>query len=167
MIKLSFVFLLSIGLLSACNVEHKDNEGGEIPAETTYSTYEMIEGCSTGVKKFNGNNEKEQKSAFCNGLKSNEANGNCAQYQREMTFKAYSCEGNWPHASVSGTNFSSSQQYEYKVNSCSTGFHYISSSNSELGQKAFCRTLMDDNLNMNCARSKREESYAEAGCNIL
>jgi hypothetical protein len=170
MFKLSAALVIVSIIFSACHVkvgeDNKDDGGGNGGGSsiTTYATYEMIEGCSTGIKKFNAGSEDELTTMFCDGLKNNEANGNCAQYQREQAFKAFSCPGAWPHAVLSGTNMSSTQSYSYKVNSCSTGFHYISSSNSELGKKAYCKSLLNDDLNANCARSKREETFATDGC---
>lgn len=168
--KSALILVLSCLVLTACNVkvgssDDSNNSGNSAP-EVTYGTYEMIEGCTTGVKKVNGANEAELKAAFCNMLKDNSANGNCASYQREAAFKTMQCEGSWPHISSTGYNVSSTQSYSYRVNSCSTGFHYFSSSNHDLGQKAYCQALLDDGRNQNCAREKRQEQFNESGCKL-
>ncbi len=168
--KLLFLLIGSSLAVAGChvNVGDSNNSGngdsGNTAKTTTYATYEMLEGCSTGIKKFNAGSEEELTVAYCDGLKNNEANGNCAQYQREQAFKAMGCAGTWPYPTASGLNSSSSQSYSYKVNSCSTGFHYISASTPEQGNKAYCKQLQNDELNMNCARSKRDEAFAQAEC---
>ncbi len=165
-LSLSFLFL------SACNIKASDSSGndsdksGDAGSAVTYATYEMIEGCSTGVKKITGASEAELKTAFCNSLKDNAANGNCAGYQRETAFKTMQCEGSWPHISSTGYNISSTQSYTFRVNACNTGFHYFSSSNAELGQKAYCAALRDDERNQNCGREKRQEQFNESGCKL-
>lgn len=159
------ILISSVLFLSACSKSSDSKEGGtEAGAAVTYATYEMIEGCTTGVQKVNGSNETELKNAFCEKLKDNSANGNCARYQREEAFKTMQCEGVWPYPTSSGYNSSSTQSYAFRVDSCNTGFHYFSSSSSERGQKAYCDTLLNDELNQNCARSKREEQYRESEC---
>lgn len=159
-------FLLSgcVLALSACSVSSDTKEGGDSLKATTFATYELIEGCSTGVKKVTGANEAEVDAALCESLKTNESNGGCAQYQREQAFKAYKCAGNWPHPPVSGFSASSAYQYSYSSNTCSSGKHYVASSNSDLGKKAFCKLLLNDELNANCARVEREERYLNDGC---
>ena len=112
--RFGFLLIGSALALSGChvNVGDSNNGGGETgntAKTTTYATYEMIEGCTTGIKKFNAGSEEELTVAFCDGLKNNETNGNCAQYQREQAFKAMGCAGTWPHPTASGLNSSSSQ----------------------------------------------------------
>tara|TARA_B110001454_G_scaffold219198_1_gene251446 strand:- start:11917 stop:12429 length:513 start_codon:yes stop_codon:yes gene_type:complete len=167
------VLILSLSLLflTACNIKASDSSddsgnSGDAGAAVTYATYEMIEGCSTGIKKITAASEADLQVAFCNMLKDNSANGNCASYQRESAFKTMKCEGAWPHVSSTGYNVSSTQSYVYRVNSCNTGFHYFSSSNSELGQKAYCQALLNDELNQNCGREKRQEQFNESGCKL-
>lgn len=170
--KSNLILSLSFLFLTACNIKASDSstndtvQSDSAGGEVTYATYEMIEGCSTGVKKISGANETELQTAFCNSLKDNSANNNCASYQREAAFKTMKCEGSWPHISNTGYNISSTQSYAFRVNSCNTGFHYFSSSNSELGQKAYCKALLDDERNQNCGREKRQEQFNESGCKI-
>ncbi len=151
------------GVLVGCSSDNK-NEGGGSLKETTFATYEMIEGCSTGVKKISANSAAELATALCDNLKNNEANGGCAQYQREQMFKTKNCAGNWPHASISGFNASNYSEYTYSTNACSTGRHFVSSSSSFLGKKAFCKLLMNEELNLNCGRVEREERYVKEEC---
>lgn len=166
------ILITSIFLISACsNSSSSDGSnngvgGSDAGANITYATYELIEGCSTGVKKITAANEADLQKAFCESLKDNAANGNCANYQREAAFKNMQCEGAWPHAASSGYNSSSTQSYSFRVNSCNTGFHYFSSSNSELGEKAYCKALLDDELNQNCGREKRQEQFDKSGCKL-
>ncbi len=162
------ILISSILFLGACSNSSDSNEGGgDAGSQITYATYEISEGCSTGVQKVNAANEAELKKAFCEKLKDNTANGNCASYQREEAFKSMQCEGVWPHSSGSGYKSNSSQSYSYRVNSCNTGFHYFASSNSRSGQKAYCDALLNDDLNQNCAREKRQEQFNESRCNEL
>jgi len=162
------ILMSSILFLGACSNSSDSKEGGgDAGGSITYATYEMIEGCSTGTKKVTAATEVELQKAFCEALKDNSANSNCAGYQRESAFKNMKCEGAWPHSTSSGYNSSSTQSYSYRVNSCNTGFHYFSSSSSQRGQKAYCEALLNDELNQNCAREKREEQYNESGCKDL
>ncbi len=166
--KSTLVLITSVLFLCACSNSSDSNDGGEdAGSQITYATYEIIEGCSTGVQKVNAGNEADLKKAFCEKLKDNTANGNCASYQREDAFKSMQCEGAWPHSSSSGYKSNSSQSYSFRVNSCNTGFHYFASSSARNGQKAYCDALLNDELNQNCAREKRQEQYNESRCNEL
>ncbi len=145
----------------------KDDKKTEQSAGAHYVTYEMIEGCSTGVQKFQGSNDAETAKAFCEGLVSNELNSGCASMHRESAFKAMACVGTWPHvsqANSSGYLVFKTDQYSFRDNSCYTGLHYISANNEKAGMEALCRSLLDDELNLNCARKQREQLFAEKGC---
>lgn len=162
------ILVSSLLFLAACNSSSDSKEGGGqgLP-EVTYASYEMIEGCTTGVKKMNASSQGELRKVFCETLKDSGANNNCARHQREEAFKNMECEGTWPFPSSSGFNSASVQSYSYRDTSCITGLHYFSSSSSERGQKAYCDALLNDELNQNCAREKRQEQYNESGCKDL
>ena len=162
----TFGLLLISIFLSSCNSgsDNKNSNNDGSPSGANYATYEMIEGCTTGVKKFNAGSEQELNTTLCESLKNNESNGNCAQAQREMIYKSIQCAGNWPHPVISGYVSTSSNQYSYRENSCTTGTHYISANTATKSQKALCLGLLDDERNLNCARGKREEKYEEYGC---
>lgn len=170
---MKFVMILvsSVLFLISCNSSSGDSsndDSGNTSAGSavTYATYEMIESCATGVKKITAASEAELQKLFCATLIDNAANGNCAANQREAAFKYLNCEGVWPHARKAGYSIESTQSYSFRVNSCNTGFHYISSSNSTAGQKAYCKALLDDERNQNCGREKRLEQFNESGCKI-
>lgn len=160
--KVSSLFVICALAIAGCSSDTK--QGADSVKETTYATYEMIEGCSTGIKKISAGSAAELATSLCDSLKNNEANGGCAQYQREKMYKARNCAGNWPHAPISGFNSSSYSEYAYSTNSCNTGRHFVSSSNTDLGRKSFCKLLLDDELNLNCGRVEREERYLKDNC---
>lgn len=59
------ILISAILFLGACGNSSDSNEGGgEAGSQITYATYEISEGCSTGVQKVNAANEADLKKAF-------------------------------------------------------------------------------------------------------
>lgn len=158
-------FFVVIFFISCGSKENKDTSSPSTGAY--YVSYEMSADCSTGRQKFQGTNEAEKTKAFCDGLKDNELNNNCAAIHRENAFKAMGCYGSWPYATgAASPTYSTFNtfQYAFKDNGCSTGLHYFSANNLEIGHKIYCKAILDDEFNMNCARAQREQLFAAELC---
>lgn len=76
--------LLFLGL-AACSIEKKSSD---------YSDKYKFElnGCSTGEHSFSGSSEEEVRRQYCETLKNDSANNNCADSMRYETFRAR-CQG--------------------------------------------------------------------------
>lgn len=152
-----------MGALIACS-KPDDKNNGAPGATDYYASYEAQDGCSTGRQVFTAPSEDDIRSKFCEGLKDQKLNKNCAVAQREQAFKVAQCQGAWPHSTTTGSLSSSKQQYAFSVNDCSTGNHIFVAASDKAVKKMLCEALRDDEFNRNCAKDQRAELARKSGC---
>ena len=120
---------------------------------------------SSGRKKvFTGNTVEEVVTQFCNTLKDEAANNNCAAYQRKSAFQSLDCEGTWTQEIPGGYSSVSQSSYSYSTESCGTGFHFFSAADNKSLMRIYCTALQNEEQNRSCSRDKRDEAYNKANC---
>lgn len=173
----ALVIIVSGMILTSCNKSSSSDNPTPAPAATVtptgaavingakyYATYEITNGCSTGKKVFTANTEQELATQFCNSLKDEAANNNCAAYQRKSAFESLQCEGTWTQEIPNGFNSVSQRNYAYVTESCGTGLHFFSSSDSKSLMRIYCAALQNEEQNRSCSKDKRDEAYNKANC---
>ena len=123
--------------------------------------------CSTGRQEFVSASEQEIINRLCSTLKDNSQNGYCGEEQRKNIFEASECEGEWPHEDNRSYSSVSLRNYAFRENKCGTGLHIFATTKSAETMKLYCKALLDDELNNNCARSARKEQYERSDCDIF
>lgn len=161
MFKILVVTLILLPLLN-CGSNGSNpakGSGGELLA-----SYELEGGCSTGTQTFKANSEAELTSAFCEGLKDNSRNNNCAADQRQQTFSEMRCPGTWPYQTPGGFSSIASKMYSFQENSCSTGLHVFASADGRTTLRMYCKALKNDDFNRGCARGSRDDAFNKDNC---
>jgi len=165
-------FIVMCAAFSACNSSSSDKNGtggnGGVNqnggSETFTGSYEAMDGCTTGRHSFSAKSDAEIAKEFCNALKDENVNNNCASVQRGGIFQTAQCEGNFNTISTGPSSSVFSQQYAYQENECGTGVHIFSASTQKDLNKMLCKALLDETLNNNCAKTKRMDDYKENNC---
>lgn len=152
--------------LSACNQSSSDNKNNAGTTATEYlSSYEVVAGCTTKQKVFRAPSEKDIANAVCSALKDEKLNNNCASSLRKQLFTDVSCDGVFPAvASGNGIESTFNERYAYQQDDCSTGIHFFYASTQAKVSELHCAALKNDELNRNCAKSKREEAFNDNEC---
>ena len=163
--------ILMISFLIGCHSKSRDNGGSNDGAGTARKTgnlyaasYEVTDACTTGLQKFSKTTEKELETAFCNALKDESLNKNCASFLRKQIFKTVECLGEFSLIEKEEIRSSYTQNYAISENGCGTGGHFFASSNEKSLNEIYCKGLRNDDLNNNCAKNQREERYLENKC---
>lgn len=171
MSKLFSLLSLSIVTLAfvACSSSSDDKKSGATTpkADQFLGTYEANDGCTTGRQTFTGATEEEIGKAFCEGLKDESRNKSCASEQRQQIFAASQCPGEFTSHDSSGFTSVFTKNYAFQENECGTGVHFFAASTEEAADLMYCKGLKDDELNRNCAKSKRDEKAADLKCDEI
>lgn len=152
---------IALSILAGCGSSSNDQAKG---SGEFLATYELESGCSTGRQVFKAATEDGVAKQFCDALVDDARNQGCARFQRQEAFSSAKCAGAWPFTTPDGMNSNSSHTYGYNENGCSTGVHFIASSDSNSALKMYCASLKDDAFNRNCAKGTRDEAYNKAEC---
>ena len=159
---LSFCFGIS---MSACKSSSEDKKSGSAAANEFLSSYEAVDGCTTKQHVFKAGSEDEIANAVCSALKDENLNNNCAVQLRKKLFTYASCKGIFPVTNVvTGISSTFRNSYAYQENECSTGIHFFYATTESKVVELLCKALQNDELNRNCAQSKRNESFKENNC---
>lgn len=168
-----FTMLLTVLTLSACNSDSNKDKNKDVSPNAVsgdyLASYEADDGCSTGRQIFKGTTEEEIGTAFCNALKDEKLNKNCAHFLRANLFASVQCPGEFPKgdSSGSGTFTSLHESYGIVENDCGTGFHNFSASSEKTVGRLYCKGLKDETLNRSCAKGKRDQKYQDYGCDDI
>lgn len=157
------LFSVLAGSLIACS-KSDNNNNNSASAGDYLASYEANDGCTTGRQVFTATSEDDIRTKFCDGLKDQKLNKNCAVAQREQAFKVAQCQGAWPHTATTGSLSTSNKQYAFAKDGCSTGNHLFVASSDKVASKMMCQALLDDELNRNCAKDQRAELAKKNNC---
>lgn len=160
------LIVLSCYLATSCSSKSDDKKSPATTQTEYLSSYEVVDGCSSGHHILKANSEAEIESAFCNALMDEDLNKHCAAGIRADLFRNVSCKGVFPVKVSSSVGVSStfSKSYAYQEDSCGTGVHFFYASSMSKATELLCKALQDDALNRNCAKSKREEAVRKNEC---
>lgn len=92
-LRLFIVTFVALVVLSACGSDEQQAQAGVVPQGTpsqethSYNFSDSAAGCSTGRQTF------LTREAYCNGLKDDALNNNCAKTARQNAFKIRGCAG--------------------------------------------------------------------------
>lgn len=152
--------------MSACNKSSSDDKKTAGTTTNEYlSSYEAVDGCTTKQHVFKANSEEEIANAVCSALKDENLNNSCAAQLRNDLFTYAACKGIFPTVTVAvGTKSKFRDSYGYQENACSTGVHFFYATTESKVLELFCKALKNDELNRNCAKLKREESFKDNDC---
>jgi len=160
--------LIIILNLTSCDSSSSNNKSTSNNSETFYGSYEAKASCTTGRHTFTAKSENQILTAFCESLKNDSVNNNCAWDQRKNLFESVQCPGHFSTGQSSNSVSIYTLNYAYNNNGCFTGNHFFTASTEKAVNEIYCKALKDESLNHGCAKSKRESEYAEANCsNIL
>ena len=163
-----FTTLVIILSLTSCDSSSSNNKSNNNSSENFYGSYEAKSSCTTGRHTFTASSENEILTAFCDSLKNDSLNNNCAWDQRKSLFQNVQCPGDFSSGKSSGSVSIYSLNYAYNDNGCFTGNHFFTASTEKAVNEIYCKALQDETLNRGCSKSKRDNKFSDMNCsNIL